>query len=136
MTKAFSQVAALAVGAGLLTQSIFAQNPPQPAPQTPPPAPAATAPATATNSTAQPKAADTKTAPNKKSTAKKPAAPKKKEAEPAEAASTYTPAPATVKQDRVNVRGQASMIGEVITQLKKGESITILDEVTAKAKPG
>jgi uncharacterized protein YgiM (DUF1202 family) len=43
----------------------------------------------------------------------------------------------TVQADRVNVRGQPSLIGEVITQLKSGDSITILEEIkVAKPKPG
>jgi len=41
---------------------------------------------------------------------------------------------ATVKPNRVNVRGQASLSSEVITQLQKGETVIILEEV-AVAKP-
>src|SRR5581483_4622708 len=44
---------------------------------------------------------------------------------------------ATVKGNRVNVRGQASLSGEVVTQVKKGEKVTILEEVPdQKAKNG
>jgi uncharacterized protein YgiM (DUF1202 family) len=44
---------------------------------------------------------------------------------------------ATVKQDQVNVRGLASFRGEVITKLRKGEKVTVLEEITvAKAKAG
>ena len=39
---------------------------------------------------------------------------------------------AVVKKDRVNVRAQASQSSEVITQLKKGETVTVLEEVTPK----
>jgi hypothetical protein len=39
---------------------------------------------------------------------------------------------ATVKSDKVNVRGQALLTSEVITQLQKGETITILEEVEVK----
>ncbi len=42
----------------------------------------------------------------------------------------------TVKADRVNVRGAAGLNGEVITQLAKGESVTILEPVTIKAGKG
>jgi uncharacterized protein YgiM (DUF1202 family) len=43
----------------------------------------------------------------------------------------------TVKDSTVNVRGQASLKSEVITRLKKGEAVTILEEVAAKnPKPG
>jgi SH3-like domain-containing protein len=39
---------------------------------------------------------------------------------------------ATIKQSRVNVRGQASLTGEVITQLSKGETVRIIEEITVK----
>jgi hypothetical protein len=38
---------------------------------------------------------------------------------------------AVVKEGRVNVRGQPSLVGEVITQLKKGEKVVVLEEVAA-----
>jgi len=41
---------------------------------------------------------------------------------------------AVVKKDRVNVRAQASMRSEVITQLKKGETVTVLEEITPKKR--
>src|SRR5256885_4796615 len=42
-----------------------------------------------------------------------------------------------VQQDRVNVRGQPTLGGEVITQLRKGEAVTILEEIPVKSpKPG
>jgi uncharacterized protein YgiM (DUF1202 family) len=44
---------------------------------------------------------------------------------------------ATVKQDRVNVRGQATLHSEVITQLRKAETVTVLEDITVeKPKPG
>ncbi len=44
---------------------------------------------------------------------------------------------ATVKQDQVNVRGQASFRGEVITKLRKGEKVTVLEEISVeKPKAG
>ncbi|MGZ4963862.1 MAG: SH3 domain-containing protein, partial [Limisphaerales bacterium] len=39
------------------------------------------------------------------------------------------PATATVKQEAVNVRGRASFVGEVITHLHKGETVTVLEEI-------
>lgn len=43
----------------------------------------------------------------------------------------------TVKDEKLNVRGQPSVFSEVITQLHKGESVTILEEIKhAKPKPG
>ena len=42
---------------------------------------------------------------------------------------------ATVKRDAANVRGKPAFIGEVITKLKKGEPVTLLEEITlAKTK--
>lgn len=44
---------------------------------------------------------------------------------------------ATLKGDRVNVRGEASVNSEVITQLRAGEKVTVLEEITVeKPKPG
>ena len=44
---------------------------------------------------------------------------------------------AVVKDNRVNVRGQASMSGEVVTQLRQGETVVVLEEITvAKPKAG
>jgi uncharacterized protein YraI len=37
---------------------------------------------------------------------------------------------ATVKKDRVNVRGKPGLVGEVVTQLSQGETVTLLDEIT------
>src|SRR5688500_10537583 len=38
--------------------------------------------------------------------------------------------PAIVTENKVNVRGQPSLVGEVITQLQKGEKVIILEEIT------
>ena len=44
---------------------------------------------------------------------------------------------ARVNQPRVNVRGQAAMTSEVVTQLQKDEEVSILEEITiAKPKAG
>src|SRR5262245_16590330 len=37
-----------------------------------------------------------------------------------------------VKKDRVNVRGQANVKSEVITQLHKGEAVNVLEEIPVK----
>src|SRR5205814_10422033 len=39
---------------------------------------------------------------------------------------------AVVKRDRVNLRAQATATSEVITQLKKGETVTVLEELSAR----
>jgi uncharacterized protein YgiM (DUF1202 family) len=38
---------------------------------------------------------------------------------------------AVVKDGRVNVRGQPSLVGEVITQLQKGDKVTVLEEMAS-----
>jgi uncharacterized protein YgiM (DUF1202 family) len=44
---------------------------------------------------------------------------------------------AVTKDDNVNVRGQPSFVGEIITRLKKGEEVTVLEDITVeKPKPG
>jgi hypothetical protein len=44
---------------------------------------------------------------------------------------------AVIKASRVNVRGQARLASEVVTQLKKDDAVTILEEIAApNAKPG
>src|ERR1051325_5838316 len=134
-------VACLSLVLPAQTLSAFADKPAPPAtlapapPTTPAPAPAATV----TNAPAQPTDEAPKAAPKatkKKTAAKKPAP--KKEAPPAEAAApAAAPVSATVKQDRVNTRGQAALAGEVITQLKKGEPVSVLEEIAVKnPKPG
>ena len=46
------------------------------------------------------------------------------------------PENALVKQDYVNVRGQAGLIGEVITRLRKGEPVVLLEDIhLKKSKP-
>lgn len=53
------------------------------------------------------------------------------------AASAAEPQPATVITDRVNVRGQAKLNSEVVTQLKKGETVSVIEEIAlAKHKEG
>jgi len=138
MNMLFRAMAAAAISGALIAPCAFAQDAvptPAPAPLSPPPPPAApatnpTAPATVT-SNANPSSA--KSSATKKTAAKKTAAPKKKEAkaEPKVEAVT-TPEPAVARQANVNVRGQASINSEVITHLKKGDPVTILETITLK----
>ena len=81
--------------------------------------------ATKTNSPAKPKA------PAKKVVVKKPAPKAAVKAEPAPEP-VLNPEAATAKQDNVNIRGQASIGSEVITHLKKGEPVTVLEAITLK----
>ena len=79
-------------------------------------------------------------APEKEKTA--PSAKKKvSRAKKSTAASAPAPVPervyapigdAVVKNDNVNVRGKPAFIGEVITKLKKGETVTLLEEIRLK----
>jgi len=48
------------------------------------------------------------------------------------AISTGAEESAVVKKNRVNVRAQALPTSEVITQLKKGETVVVLEEITAR----
>jgi len=61
-------------------------------------------------------------------------APKKESAKPAQTQSSQTakPEPAVAMQKNVNVRGQANINSEIVTHLKQGELVTILEEVTLK----
>jgi uncharacterized protein YgiM (DUF1202 family) len=44
---------------------------------------------------------------------------------------------AVVTEQKINVRGQPSLIGEVVTQLQKGDTVTVLEDVSLeKPKPG
>jgi SH3-like domain-containing protein len=47
-----------------------------------------------------------------------------------------TEKPAVANTDRVNVRAQASIFSEVVTQLHKGDPVTILEEITVESAPG
>ena len=139
----------LAVALSLIVAARAQQNPaPAPVPEAPAPAAPASAvtvttaaPETSTNAVAKPaaKKKSTKAAKKKNATPKKSATSKKA----AKADSTATPVnkgisrtevnppeTATVKQEAVNVRGRPSFIGEVITKLKKGETVTVLEEIT------
>jgi uncharacterized protein YgiM (DUF1202 family) len=108
---------------------------------------ATNAPATSDSATA--KKTDTVSRANRSRTPKKAtAAPtKKKEAKPAMTAEAPSetaakaegrvpidpPENALVKQDHVNVRGQSGLAGEVITRLRKGEPVTLLEEINLKS---
>ncbi len=68
----------------------------------------------------------------KKSKKKKAAAAKVETAKQAftEATVTLVPGPAEVCVSNLNVRGQAGLKGEVVTHLQKGDSVTVLSEIT------
>ncbi len=119
----------VALPAGFLAAELFADEQPGAATNTPPVIPADQVPAA-------PK-------PEKKKkpagAAKKPAADAKKTAagdkrgKGTEAAGPgVSPGPALVKQDNVNVRGQAAINSEVVVRLKRGDRVNVLEQVTLK----
>lgn len=71
---------------------------------------------------------------SEKPTSKKKPAQARQKSQPAKAELSLpvAPGPATVKQDNVNARGQAAINSEVVVRLKKGERVTVLEEVTLK----
>lgn len=133
--------------ATMLATAVMAQTPPPAAPSTPPPLPAApdtTAPPT-TPPPLPPEAGSPGTnAPakaKKKSTKKKTTTSTKKKESPkakaSKSAASIAPAeplvpgePAVARQNNVNMRGQARINSEVVGHLKKGEVVTVLEEVT------
>jgi uncharacterized protein YgiM (DUF1202 family) len=104
----------------LFAETILAQAPAAPQDPAPPVIPAGEAP----KAEAKPK----KPAPQKKAPPKT----AKKAAEPEKPAATLSPGPAVAKEKNVNVRGQAAINSEVVTHLKRGDLVTVLDEVTLK----
>jgi len=132
----------------LLSCGVVAQQatntPPSAAPlpiETPAAAPALTnsAPApvmdSATPSTPAPKPKAPPTTAKKSSTTRKKAPAKTVAKKPAFAPLKTTPlrpGPATVVASNVNVRGQATLKGEVIGRLAKGQQVMVLEEVTLK----
>lgn len=50
----------------------------------------------------------------------------------AKAETAYSPEAAVAKQANVNIRGQAKLNSEIVGHLKKGDAVTILEEITLK----
>jgi uncharacterized protein YgiM (DUF1202 family) len=99
------------------------------APATPPPAAPASNAAPAVTATAAPAAASTNAAAAKKTAKKKDTTTKKS---PAPAAPLPVNELAASKQNNVNVRGQARINSEIVTHLKQGQTVTVLEDVTIK----
>ena len=120
----FSLVASLGAGVVLAQDTNMGA-----APLTPPSIPEAVAPATVA-------APDAEAAPVSK--AKKHKAHKEAVVSaPAQHVTLTPPVSATVKVQALNVRGLPSFTGEVITKLNKGETVTMLEEITlSKTKAG
>lgn len=111
--------ATLSTGLMAQTNSSAPTAAPAPNPASPEPAPAmAAAPAT-TNAPSAPAA---KKAPAKKKPAARAPKPVK--------LVNLAPGPTLVTASNVNVRGQASLSGEVITRLTKGDTVTVIEQIT------
>jgi len=122
----------------LTVASVLAQTQPTASPAAPPP-PALTQPPAVEP---EPAAPPTNTAPAKPKHTKSKAKAKHPKSTASSGASNNVvvlnpPMLATVKCDVLDVRGQGSFVGEVITHVKKGETVTVLAEAThAHAKAG
>jgi len=113
--------------AATLSTSLMAQVITNAPPAAPAAAPApANAPAAVSANVPAPKPA-----PKKSGKKKKAAAPKKSPAAVAAAAAVkVAPGPAVIAASNVNVRAQAALAGEVVTKLTKGDTVTVLEEIT------
>lgn len=121
--------------AGGLFAGPLAGQDPTPVPADPPPPPlipaSEPAPVTAPAPAVKP---DKK--PASKSAAKKPAArPAARTSSTSRPAADLKPGPAVAMSPNVNVRGQAAINSEVVTHLKRGDLVTVLEQITLK-KPG
>jgi uncharacterized protein YgiM (DUF1202 family) len=122
--------------AGVISGSLSAQPVTNPPPAPPiPSTPATNTPAAADSSNA-PSTAATTNAPaaktEKKKTAKKKAPAPKKAAAAQLRTVPLVAGQAVVIASNVNVRGQAKLKSEVITQVQKGQAVNVLEEVTLK----
>jgi len=120
--------------AGVLTleleRPVFAQTPAAP-PTTPPviPADVPAPPAGRTETKAEPKKTEKK---EKAATKSKKAA--TKPAETPKPGAHLSAGPAVATQKNVNLRGKAAIDSEIVTRIRQGELVTVLEEVTKKPK--
>ena len=116
----------------LLAETILAQAPTAPQDNNPPVIPAGDTPAPLATKPSG-KKADAKKADSKKKADAKKAVEAKKAPEPIKIA-PLTAGPAVAREKTVNVRGQAYINSEVVTHLKRGDVVTVIEEITRKAK--
>ncbi len=126
MKKQIWLVFVATISTGVLAQT----NAPGSTPPVATPPPAATAPAT---TAVEPASAET-TAPAKRSFFfhKKRTAVAAKETAIVEPPVVLTPGPAEVGVKSINVRGQASLKGEIIAHLSKGDAVTVLEQINLR----
>jgi hypothetical protein len=122
----FRAVSTAAVMTALVAPRVFAQDAPVPA------TPAAPTPAPAEAPASSPAPAEKPTARRASKPAPKPAVRKSEPKTESKSEPVLNPEPGIARQANVNVRGQASINSEVIAKLKKGEVVTVLEEVTLK----
>lgn len=129
----------------MLATTAVAQVPTNKLPEIPPPAVATPAAPPPTPMVAPPEAQTQTNAPAKKSKSKKKIVHKTRTKTPAKSREKMTPAapvilmpgPATVDAEHLNLRGQAGLKGEVVGHLQKGDSVTVIAEITLdKPKAG
>lgn len=120
---------------GSVAQSVLGQASPVVPQDTPPPViPAGEAPASpAPKADAKKKTPSKPKAATPKSKAKDTKGAKTaKDAEPEKPAAKLNPGPAVAREKNVNVRGQAAINSEIVVHLKRGDLVTVLEEVTLK----
>ena len=122
-----------AIVTGVLATSLVAQNPPPtPVPADPPPPPLVPASEPATSAPAPTKKVEKKS--DKKAPAAKKASTAKKATETERRpAGKLKPGQAVATEKNVNVRGQAALNSEIVTHLKRGDVVTVIEYVTTKA---
>jgi hypothetical protein len=120
----------------LVAITALAQSPPPPPPAVPPPAVSAE-PAPSVAPAAEPAAPKPAKKPKAKAKAKhakdsgaKAAKTEKAPAKPSGVIVLNPPVSAAVKCEVLDVRGQGSFTGEVIGRVKKGDAVTVLEEIT------
>ncbi|HKX61770.1 MAG TPA: SH3 domain-containing protein [Verrucomicrobiae bacterium] len=118
-----------AIVTGVLVTSLVAQNPPPtPVPADPPPPPLVPA-----SEPATPAPAPTKKVEKKSPVSKKPSTAKKTTETERRPAGKLKPGQAVATEKNVNVRGQAKLNSEIVTHLKRGDVVTVVEYVTTKA---
>lgn len=114
---------AFALFSGVAAEGILAQAPP--------PSPQETAPPVVPAGDATPKAETKKPQPRKKAAAPSKDA-KANKAASENMAAPISPGPAVAREKNVNIRGQAAINSEIVTRLKRGDLVTVLEEITLK----
>jgi SH3-like domain-containing protein len=123
----------VALSLAVFAPPTFGQTPAAPQDTPPPLVPAGDIPAPPAGKSDSKKAEPKKKAPEKKTT---PAKSKDKAKDTADAgapkAKPLSPGPAVATEKNVNLRGQAAINSEIVTRIRRGELVDVLEEVTLK----